>query len=243
MSQIKDLSWHLPHCLQNEWRNPKNRSYSFAVCKDLKVFFRKQEVLSPQAGLDEDEVSVKEDGCNWIPSEAASIPFASATCLNDCHRPRAKKHIHTHTDLHREERKGNTPPMWGADSQGRGNRRGGTWERTRRQRSPSNEYLVGVLPESWLVCSSINSWILHSSFFFLFLCWQAPGGGYYGGVGLVLLASCLARLIGSSWLDPGSFPHLDCDLILHSRASGMYLNAIFLYEFMKKRLVQPPRPR
>lgn len=133
--------------------------------KTKKFFFRKQEVLSPQAGLDEDKVSVKEDGCNWIPSEAPSIPFASATCLNDCHRPRAKKHIHTHTDLHRKERKGNIPPMWGADSQGRGNRRGGAWERTRRQRSPSNEYLVGVLPESWLVCSSINSWILHSSFF------------------------------------------------------------------------------
>lgn len=54
-------------------------------------------------------------------------------------------------------------------------------------------------------------------------------------MGLVLLASCLGRLIGSSWIDPRSFRHLNCDLILHRRASGMYLNAIFLYEFMKKR--------
>lgn len=64
----------------------------------------------------------------------------------------------------------------------------------------------------------------------LFRCVAAPGGGRGGGGGLVLLASCLGRLIGCSWIDLRSFPHLDCDLILHSGASGMYLNAIFLRE-------------
>lgn len=40
---------------------------------------------------------------------------------------------------------------------------GGLWAEERegkRQRFSCNEYLVGVLLESWLVCSSINSWIL-----------------------------------------------------------------------------------
>lgn len=40
---------------------------------------------------------------------------------------------------------------------------GGLWAEEgegKRQRFSSNEYLVGVLLESWLVCSSINSWIL-----------------------------------------------------------------------------------
>lgn len=38
------------------------------------------------------------------------------------------------------------------------------WEKEgKKQRFPSNEYLAGVLPESWLVCSSINSSVLYPS--------------------------------------------------------------------------------
>lgn len=122
-----------------------------------KSLSRNQE-LSPQVGRDEDKVSVKGDGFNWNTVRLCEMLKKTVA---------VQERWCTQTDLHREERKGNIASMWSADSQGRVNRWGGALERTRRQRSSSNEYLVGVLPESWLVCSSINSWILHSSFFFL----------------------------------------------------------------------------
>lgn len=45
----------------------------------------------------------------------------------------------------------------------------------------------------------------------------------------LVLASCQRQLIGSSWIDPRSFPHLNCDLILLSGPFGMYLNAMLPY--------------
>lgn len=122
----------------------------------------------------------------------------------------------------------------GAHSQGRVNRgrvsggvglmSGGRGERTR-QRFSSNEYLVGVLLESWLVCSSINSWVLYPSV--PLFCKRARWRRCRCGMRLVV-ASCQRRLIGSSWIDPRSFPHLNCDLILQKGPSGMYLNAKYL---------------
>lgn len=63
------------------------------------------------------------------------------------------------------------PAIWRAHSQRRGNwgrglGMGALWAEEgegKRQRFSSNEYLVGVLLESWLVCSSINSWVLYPS--------------------------------------------------------------------------------
>lgn len=81
--------------------------------------------------------------------------------------------------------------QWGGETSRGG---GGMWESEgKKQRFSSNEYLAGVLPESWLVCSSINSSVLYSS---ISLREEdvAVARGYSQG-----------QLIGSSWLDPRSF--------------------------------------
>lgn len=147
--------------------------------------------------------------------------------------PRAQKHTHTHT-WNREKAlflRCEEQTVWGGVTDGEGLVSGG---------GGRDPHLMSIW---WVFCRSRDLFVLllipESS---IPPRWRAPGGGCRGGMGLVLLASCLGRLIGSSWIDPRSFPHLNCDLILHSGASGMYLNAIFLHEFMKERLVRPPRP-
>lgn len=50
----------------------------------------------------------------------------------------------------------------------------------------------------------------------------------------LVLDSCQRQLIGSSWIDPISFPHLNCDLILLSGPFGMYLNVTLPYYIWKK---------
>ena len=62
----------------------------------------------------------------------------------------------------------------------------------KKQRFSSNEYLAGVLPESWLVCSSINSSILY------------PSNSLREDVAAAW-GDSQGQLIGSSWLDPRSF--------------------------------------
>lgn len=71
------------------------------------------------------------------------------------------------------------------------------WEREgKKQRFCSNEYLAGVLPESWLVCSSINSSVLSLRLFARRRCCCSVRLG---------TTSWRGQLIGSSWLDPRSF--------------------------------------
>lgn len=100
----------------------------------------------------------------------------------------------------------------------------GEEEEGKRQRFSSNEYLVGVLPESWLVCSSIIPWVLYPSIPPLART-AAQRIRCRCSVRLVM-ASCQKQLIGSSRIDPRSAPHLHCALIPLSGPFDMYLNAV-----------------
>ncbi len=136
------------------------------------------------------------------------------------------------------EKKGNflsSHTIWRAHTQrrGRGSRgreggrlasrgRGG-----KRQRFSSNEYLVGVLLESWLVCSSIIPWVLYPS---IPPQVRTPAQRIRCRCSVrLVMASCQRQLIGSSRIDPRSFSYLNCDLIPLSCAFDMYLNAMLPY--------------
>lgn len=119
---------------------------------------------------------------------------------------------------HSKEGRGSWGRGGGLASRGRGGKR---------QRFSSNEYLVGVLLESWLVCSSIIPWVLYPS---ISPQVRTPAQRIRRRCSVrLVMASCQRQLIGSSRIDPRSFPYLNCDLIPLSGAFDMYLNAMLPY--------------
>lgn len=121
-------------------------------------------------------------------------------------------------------------PIWREHSEeGRGSRGGQASRKKggRKQIFSSNEYLVGVLLESWLVCSSIIPWVLCPSILPQVRT-LAQRIRCRCSIRLAT-ASCQRQLIGSSRFDPRSFLYLNCDLILLNGPFDMYSNVMLSY--------------
>lgn len=145
-----------------------------------------------------------------------------------CQCPRARKRIFL-----------SSRPIWRAAGQ----RGGGEAEEGRRGRKGRGRSRDSLLMSIWWVFS----WSRDLFVLLLFpessippsLCERGPPAQRTRcrcSVRLVK-ASCQRRLIGSSRIDPRSFPYLNCDLILLSGPLDMYLNAMLPY-YTKKWLVK-----
>lgn len=101
-------------------------------------------------------------------------------------------------------------PIWGGNSHRMGEEREGAGRKGREEELSFNEYLVGVLLKSWLVCSSIIFWIFYPSI--------PPRATTPAQRNrrrwrvMLVMVSCQRQLIGSSQTDPRFAPYLSCDL-------------------------------